>query len=778
MHRWLHIISWIILVGSLTGCGPIDPPPIMHPVQDSTTTPAGFTVTLASPLSCLAVGREATFDLTITNPRDEPRMLDPGPLEILVTGVSSDGAPVEHRWSTSTDYPPTVRRVFGAGEVRHYAWQWPVDGLGQMHVSVHLGLIDPQGATLLPPTHVELPVAIGSVPRIVGGYAGTIDVSCDEMLQSTEQTAISAVPTLAPLAAAAHPLPAHSATPTPARAERITIGMLEAPYDLIGISAGTFGAEQIMGILQPPCLNTLGYIPHAVCFASVPSIANGAIVTSAITVDATSQRVVVINDQIVTDPRTLTQPVTLEQVHVTWTIKDGVTWEDGVPVTAADFAFAARLGREDSLVLANGSSFVLERTESIEAVDPRTFTWHGLPGYRATAYLDTFFGPAPAHVLGSLSPVAITASPYASHPLAYGPYKLSEHIPNNHTTLVANEHYWAASAGLPKVGTVVVQYVAGTDQLVAGLASGAIDVASPVALTLNDVPALRDLEATGDVRGLYVPTDVWEHLDFGIARGDGDVSFFADVRVRRAVAYAIDRRAISAELMAGTTSIMRSFLPSDHWAYPPDHGDLNPYLYNPDTAAALLDAAGWLVGPDGIRTRDGRAFSVHLTTTDNPLRLAVARRIQTDLALVGIAVQLDVVPAVKRLFAPGPTGILAGRHFDLALYAWVSSADPPLDLYTCDQIPTAANGYTGQNNPGWCNAAYDQAALAAASSADQDTRRQRLVDAQTIFNADMPSLPLYQWVTIGAVRTDITGIALNPTSLIDFWNIETWERME
>jgi len=99
MHRWVPRLGWIILVQLLISCGPLDPPPIMHPVQGSVTTAAGFTVTLTSPLSCLTVGREAIFDLTVTNPHDTPLMLDPGTLEMLITGLGENTG-------TPRDYPP------------------------------------------------------------------------------------------------------------------------------------------------------------------------------------------------------------------------------------------------------------------------------------------------------------------------------------------------------------------------------------------------------------------------------------------------------------------------------------------------------------------------------------------------------------------------------------------------------------------------------------------------------------------------------------------------
>lgn len=622
-------------------------------------------------------------------------------------------------------------------------------------------------ATTAPATTAPAATAAATAP------AATSDTSA----QATAPAATEAVtatealtPTTAPEATAA-PGGGASADKT------IIIGMTQFPDTLFGIESQSSATTQVLAAIQPTCMTTLDYEYQAVCFEKVPSFADGDAVTTTVTVDNTYEGNIVINEELITDTSTLTEAVELEQVQVTWKLKEGIKWEDGTPVTAGDFVFAANLYNDPGIK--NASRFVLERTQKYEEVDELTFTWYGAPGYSDATYFANFFGPEPEHVLGSMNPAEIGASEYANQPLAYGPYKIVENVPQESTTLVANENYWAASQGLPKVGNIVYKYLTSEDQVLQQLESGEIDVVGSIGLTLANAPALDELEAAGKAKGQYVPATVWEHMDFAVERGDGQPTFFDDAKVRQAVAYAINRQEIIDEVLFGKTVVMNSFLPETHWAYPAGGEGLETYEYDTAKAEALLDEAGWTKGADGVREKDGRKFSVQFYTTENnQTRQSVAQIIQENLKVVGIEVNLNFVPGTAVLFANGEEGVLSARKYDLALYAWVSGPEPSTALYLCDQVPTPENNYAGQNNTGWCSPEFDEAALASTAVTDREQRIPLVVEAQKVFNAELPTFPLYQRVNLGAYNPKVTGLALNPTSQIDFWNIETWDISE
>jgi peptide/nickel transport system substrate-binding protein len=277
--------------------------------------------------------------------------------------------------------------------------------------------------------------------------------------------------------------------------------------------------------------------------------------------------------------------------------------------------------------------------------------------------------------------------------------------------------------------------------------------------------------AAGKVEVQYVPSTTWEHLDFGIVRGDGEPAFFDDVRTRHAVAYAINREEIVDTVLYGKTTVMNTYVPAEHPSYPGDD-QLEPYGFDPDTARQLLDEAGWTVGADGIREKDGRRFALTLYTTQgNATRQAVAEIIQQNLRQVGIAITLEFVPGPEVLFKEGAEGILDGRRFDLAMYAWGSGVDASHTLYRSDFIPSAENNYDGQNNPGYSHPAFDAAAIAAAAELTIERRRELDREPLIIFNRDLPAFPLYQRVNVGAFNPAVSGIELDPTSDRDLYNL-------
>jgi peptide/nickel transport system substrate-binding protein len=265
-------------------------------------------------------------------------------------------------------------------------------------------------------------------------------------------------------------------------------------------------------------------------------------------------------------------------------------------------------------------------------------------------------------------------------------------------------------------------------------------------------------------------------MDFAVERGDGVESPFSDVKARQAVAYAVNRQEIIDKVLFGKTVVMNSFLPADHWAYPPNGEGLETYEFNPAKAKELLTEAGWAPGADGILEKDGKPFKIDFYTTEgNATRQSVAQIIQENLKDVGIDMTLNFVPGTAVLFKNGEDGILSARKYDVALYAWVSGPEPSVELYLCDQIPTAKNGYAGQNNPGYCNPEFDAPALASKSKTERADRIPFVIEAQQVWNKDLPTFPLYQRVNVGASSVNVTGLNLNPTSQIDFYNIDEWD---
>ena len=165
------------------------------------------------------------------------------------------------------------------------------------------------------------------------------------------------------------------------------------------------------------------------------------------------------------------------------------------------------------------------------------------------------------------------------------------------------------------------------------------------------------------------------------------------------------------------------------------------YRYDPAKAGQLLDDAGWRAGPDGIH-RDGQGNKLSLelmTTAGNRSRELVEQVVQSQWRKIGIDIRIKNEPA-RVLF--GET--VPHRRFDMAMYAWISSPENvPRSILHSSEIPNEGNGFAGQNASGFKNDAMDHLIDALEIELDRDKRNALWAEAQRLYAAELPSLPLY-----------------------------------
>ena len=170
--------------------------------------------------------------------------------------------------------------------------------------------------------------------------------------------------------------------------------------------------------------------------------------------------------------------VSMDQLLVTFRLKAGLTWSDGVPLTAGDSVYAHRINAEPNN---DASRFRIERTASYQAVDELTIVWTGLPGYISADHLENFWPPAPEHIWGALDPAALNEDPIASqNPLGWGAYTVGSWEAGQEIRLSSNSNYFRASEGLPLHDELVFRFVGqdGPSNL-ARLQSGECDLLGP-----------------------------------------------------------------------------------------------------------------------------------------------------------------------------------------------------------------------------------------------------------------------------------------------------------
>jgi peptide/nickel transport system substrate-binding protein len=566
--------------------------------------------------------------------------------------------------------------------------------------------------------------------------------------------------------------------------------MLDEPDSLYLYGTDGVAAQHVWQAIYDGPLDSRTYAHQPVILTGLPSLAGGAGSSSAaieiVTVQA-GERVLAATGEVSALASGVTvrdasgqrvifggAPVQMQRMVVTFTLQSGLAWSDGVPLTADDSVFSFELATDPATP---SDKTIVERTAQYRAMDAQTVVWDGIPGFLDHFYYLNFWHPLPRHAWGDLSASELlTAGISTRQPLGWGPFVIHEWVPGSHITVVRNPTYFRVPGGLPRLDEVVFRFIPDPIVLSGELTAGRCDIvthdaADAVRSALPDLPT--------QIQTLSVRAARWELLAFGISpNADHErPDFFEDVRVRQGIAQCIDRQAIAEQLVGASGRVLDSYIPSEHPLYA--GGALTAWAYDPAAGQALLAGAGWYdEDGDGVREAhgipgvvDGEPFQVAYHTTDDPLRMQMAQLVQTYLAACGIQVALEMV-SPETLFASGPEGVLFGRRFDLAQFSWRATPTSSCGLFLSGQMPGAGR-WDGPNVTGFLDDEYDMACLSALEAqpgSEQYTAGH--VEAQRIFSARLPVLPLFQRSKTTLARETVIGLVPNPTQTSELWNIE------
>jgi peptide/nickel transport system substrate-binding protein len=236
------------------------------------------------------------------------------------------------------------------------------------------------------------------------------------------------------------------------------------------------------------------------------------------------------------------------------------------------------------------------------------------------------------------------------------------------------------------------------------------------------------------------------------------------------------------------TSIAHSYIPEVHPLY---NSSIRTYPYDPDQGMALLDEIGWVDHDNNSSTPrvyqgndrnipQGTRLEFWLETTTATQRQQATAITAESMAACGFQVNLEYHPA-SEWFSDGPEGKLFGRRFDLGQFAWLTSADPPCELYLSENIPGAEEdgypaGWYGYNNTGYRSEEFDvlcQMAMQALPGTPEYEEAHRA--AQELIAWDVPTFPLYLRNKLVATRSDFCGLVVDPSEQSEFWNIEEFD---
>jgi peptide/nickel transport system substrate-binding protein len=447
--------------------------------------------------------------------------------------------------------------------------------------------------------------------------------------------------------------------------------------------------------------------------------------------------------------------ISKDGLTIRYHLRRGVQWQDGQPFTARDAIFTWH-------AIMNPANNILSRTgydviASMEAPDPYTLLVHLKHPYSpAVASYFSMSGVAmcvlPEHLLGGMHDINHAA--YNSKPVGTGPFIVEQYDPQSGFVLTANPHFWR---GAPKLREIRVMLVADENTRAVMMRTGEADLYYDPASRM--VPELRTIPGT---RVLRTPFNEFWYLSFNLNHPPLD-----DIRVRRAIAMAIDKQYVVTTILHGAAIPAQSDQPSFSWAHDPT---LHAPPYDPAAAGRLLDSAGWSLGPDGYRHKAGKLLELtysYSTNAGDAVRYGPL--FQSTMKQLGIAINVKGYPDAIYYESKPAGGILYNGRFDIAFEGWIAGVDPDdRTLWACDQQPP--NGF---NSSFLCDPRVDAQENIATTSYDRSTRRAAYFRIQRLLNEDLPAVFLYWDLRNDDIRDGFTGYRPAP-DVTEFWNSWEW----
>lgn len=415
------------------------------------------------------------------------------------------------------------------------------------------------------------------------------------------------------------------------------------------------------------------------------------------------------------------------KMSVAFYLVKNATWHDGVPFTSADVKFSYEVvGPKFNSFLANMKKYL----ESIDTPDNYTVIFRFNTTWGLILYPGYFGGSgtciSPKHLYEGTD---IVNNPYNTKPVGTGPFKFKEWKRGEYILLERNNNYW--KKGLPYLDQIIYRIIPSSSSMALAFERGEIDFVWNYGLSFADAVRLESEVKEGKLPGKKVwffpsPGGSLDVLGFNL-HPEGPAPL-KDVRVRKAIAMAINRTAIAELVYYGKVEPLDTIVskaPATAMFYP----DKKQPSYNPDEANRLLDEAGFKRGPDGIR------FKLRLTidSTSYPWYVKESELIRDFLRNVGIDVQIITLDT-----AAWHQTVFKNWDFDMSIFPFVHGPGPAyfIQYYTSRGIVRAS----WSNAMGYSNPEAEKLLFAAEKEMNKTKQIQLVRQALNIIVDDQPAV--------------------------------------
>lgn len=530
--------------------------------------------------------------------------------------------------------------------------------------------------------------------------------------------------------------------------------------------------KQAVVLIIPEEPTTLNY--YLADAAIVRQVADSTSMTGLVTIDENGDFTPVLAQEL---PTLENGGLSADYLTVTWKLKEGLKWSDGEALTSDDVKFTVEvLSNPNSGALAGTGGFDL--ITNVETPDDQTAVLTYASPY--PGYLDQFaYGLLPRHATGA--PEDMANWQWNRAPVAAGPFILSQWESGKSITLTRNPNYF--ESGKPYLDEIIFEIVPEPAAQTAMMLNGE----AQVHLWPGEFKEDYDSLLAGKAQQYLIP-GIWNMaIDFNLsAPFDGDPSAAAphpilgDIRVRQAIAHAINYQSLQQDVLQGTVGDS-----TNPFAYGWYQCDLpRKYGFDIEAANQLLDEAGWVMGADGIRVAkgalyapDGTRLSLELQgyTAFDPLQLT-EEFIVENLKAVGIEARIQnydfsIIFGGYEDNSPRMVG-----DFDMLIFDRGFTTEPQgynFDAYHSSRIPGPENP-TGGNYFRWVNQDVDKALELAGSSFDIETRKAAYCEVGQAVIDDIPQIYLYLFQDNYGIADNLEGYTLNTWGSMS-WGVQNWK---
>ncbi len=348
---------------------------------------------------------------------------------------------------------------------------------------------------------------------------------------------------------------------------------------------------------------------------------------------------------------------------------------------------------------------------------------------------------------------------FGRSPWGSGPYLFEEWSSGEQVRVTANNDYWG---GAPNIEEVVYRFVPNSNTLVVQLQSGEADLTG-----YASAEQFPEYEQMDDKTVTVIDGQSWFHLDLK------NFGFLMDRNVRQALDYATPKEQIVDQILDGLGTVSIGDIPPISWAFNPD---IEPRPYDLDRARELLEESGWEEGSDGVREKDGDPLFIEIwgvsgdSQTERMLQV-----IANSWEQIGFDVDLNLQD-IRTIW--GPEGYQFTEVETAGAYSWYNYNDPDNMFYWhSSQIPDDPQG-SGGNLVAYFNEfeyqdEIDDLTERAATTVDQDERRELYWEIQELLHEELPVIFIYWGSLIFVAPENLSGFEPNAFTRL-FYNVNEW----